>query len=793
VTRTSALWVALATLSLGCGGANASLGLGYNAPKAGWTEVVVRVADAGSEPTSSTLLLRVTDDTPPQLVAHESSGAERWRSETVVGAVVVTAGESVVTVEGDVVVVRDRNNGSRRFTRDLAGMSLLGAAREGDTLALVSAAPSVSATNAVSTLAVLDARSGDVRWQRTVVAALGAPVLRGGVLIVPWNHQGLSALNAATGEELSRRSYEGESIDWISAGSGALVFGSNSVVDFACSASPDTCAPLPSPFVNAPSRPEPHASGYRAAAQRGIRTLFHTSRDELGRLRYSNDRAYLVFYRYVLAFDATGALSWIRVLADDVVDAKATAEGVTVLDRVGVVTRFGAREGTTDDTAQSSESLQGALLRVVVDTDNRLVVARAYAVDQLALDPDPKVTQYLLDAYEYRSTPAGLKSVLAAALVRRRVGSEHLIASLSRHHDFLTGIFPPPMAAVVPALVAMEARDAAAALVSHLKDPATSTDDVALIADALASLGDQNVAIDLARWLHRYRASSAFASEPQVVTAIARAAAAFGTPEVRAGLLATAELANTEPIVAAAILHTLAPVDEEAPTEAAAVAKAPALTPRILDQAAINAAFAGHSEALRACIRAEQELNPLLGQVRIAFVVQPDGGTHGFAFAPNGTTFTSCMRAITLELRLPAFDGAAKVARYVVQLRHARVDTPATEVAQQETTAEWWTRYARNPTPVEGAPWWSAYVEREHAWLPTAISNGATTDAPAAAFINDEHLGAAMTPAQDQPPSQRPSQSPTPSAMPPALSPEPTPTPPTQDAPPDNWWLPSQP
>lgn len=774
--RTSLLWMGLATLSLGCGGANAGLGLGYNAPKSGWADVVAKIVDADNEPAASTLLLRVTDDTPPQLVAHELSGAERWRSETVAGAVIVRAGDSIVTVEDDVVVVRDHENGARRFTRDLGAMSLLGAAREGDALALVSAAPAVSATNAVSTLAVLDARTGSVRWQRTVVAALGAPVLRRGVLIVPWNHQGLSALNAATGEELSRRSYQGESIDWINAGSGALVFGSSSVVDFACSASPDTCAPLPSPFANAPSRPEPHASGYRAAAQRGIRTLFHTARDESGTLRYSNDRAYLVFYRYVLAFDATGALSWIRVLPNDVVDATATPDGVTVLDRVGIVTRFGAHEGTTHDAAQSSENIQGALLRVVIDTDNRLVVARAYAVDQLALDPDPKVTQYLLDAYEYRSTPAGLKSVIAAALVRRRIGSEHLITSLSRHYDFLTGVFPPPMAAVVPALVAMEARDAVTALVSHMKDPATAADDVALIADALASLGDQNVAVDLTRWLHRYRASSAFASEPQVVTAIAKTAAALGAPDVRVALLATAKLANTEPTVAAAILHTLTPADAEVPGEPETVAEAPASIPRVLDQAAIDAAFASQSEALRACILEEQDVNPLLGQVRVAFVVRPDGETHGFAFAPNGASFTSCMRAITSELRLPEFDGEAMVARYVVQLRHARADTPeTTAVSQEDATAEWWTWYSRNPTPVDGPPWWSAYVEREHAWLPAAI----TLDAPAART-------------EDQLPSQAPRPSSAPTATPATQSPDPTPTPPKADEPQDNWWLPSQ-
>lgn len=783
MTRTSALWLVLASLSLGCGGASASLGLGYNAPKAGWTEVVARVAGASREPASSIVLLRVTDDTPPQLVAHDLSGAERWRSETVAGAVVVTAGGSVVAVEGDAVVVRDRDTGARSFSRDLSGMSLLGAAREGDALALVSAAPSVSATNAVSTLAVLDAQTGKVRWKKTVVAALGAPVLRGGVLIVPWNHQGLSALNAATGEELSRRSYEGESIDWITAESGALVFGSHSVVDFACSASPDTCAPLASPFVNAPSRPEPHASGYRAAARRGIRPLFHASHAESGTLRYSNDRAYLVFYRYVLAFDATGALRWIRVLPDDVVDAKATSEGVTVLDRVGAVTRFDAREGTTDETALASESLQGALLRVAIDTDNRLVVARAYAVDQLALDPDPKVTQYLLDAYEYRSMPAGLKSVLAAALVRRRVGSEHLITSLSRHYDFLTGVFPPPMAAVVPALVAMEARDAVAGLMSHLRDPATSADDVALIADALASLGDQAVATDLAGWLQRYRASSTFASEPQVVAAIARTAAALGTPDVRAALVATAEIANTEPIVAAAILDTLAPAAVEAPAESVTVAETSTPVLRTLDQAAVNAAFAGHADALRACIRSEQQSNPLLGHVRIAFVARPDGETHGFAFAPNGAAFTICMRAITSELRLPEFDGAAKVVRYVVQLRYTRLVTPeAAPTSHEQTMAEWWTWYARSPTPADGAPWWSAFVEHEHAWLPAAIVSDAGRDAPA-------------TTAHDQVPSRpsQPTEPPAPAATPTTGSPAPTPTPPKDEAPPDNWWLPSQP
>jgi hypothetical protein len=383
-----------------------------------------------------------------------------------------------------------------------------------------------------------------------------------------------------------------------------------------------------------------------------------------------------------------------------------------------------------------SETLQHGLLAIALDADNRLVVARAFATQMLARDPDPEVTQQLLDAYEQRSTPNGLRSVIAQALITRRNGSEYLVAALARHYDFLDNVTSTPLSIVVPALVAMNERRAVPGLVEHLRDPATAPADLIVVADGLARLADRSLSVWIVDWLRLYRASTAFAGHEDALFALSRAARALSNTD-----------ASPSPTELAQAAQTATPASAEPGRNA-------------LAQRDINAAFAGRIDTIRDCIIPELARNPLLAQVRIAFIARPDGSAHGFAFAPSGASLASCLSLITQGLTLPTFNGEPTVASYVIQLRSARIETIAPAEPAAESTGEWWSWYARELPPTDGAPWWNRYVEHDLDWLPPANSEATRT----------------------------PMNEPTTAAPPVPLAP--AQTTPAAD---DTWWLPPQP
>ncbi len=781
-----------------CGGASAGLDLHFVASSQAWSVVVAKVESSPAAVEREGMAWSITAGTPALLLAHDTAGAERWRAEIAADATLLVAGTSLITVERDTISVRDANTGRARFQRSLAGLSLLGAAEEHDTLVVVAVTPSITAVDPQSVVMALHREHGEVQWERHLTAAIGAPVIRANTVLLPWNRQGLTAIDADTGRELARLEPERTSIDWIREDPSVISYGTDRLSDLACTQNTGVCTSQPSPFVQAPSHPALHPSAYRAPSSAGISTQLQMARNAEGHAQLAQDRAYLIFYRYVFAYRADGTLVWVRLLDHDVLRTRATQGGLVLLDTQGQVTWLRALDGhrvsianiahpirsaqlagawpdAPSDTPSNAPSLHEGLRAIIVDHDNRLVVARGYAVEQLARDPDPVITKELLAAYEERATPSGLRQVIARALIDRRTGSEHLIDALARHHDFLTGVFPPPLPVVVPALLAMQERRAVPALLDHLHDPATASEDVARIADGLSQLGDAALLSELLPWLRRYRASQAFAGDPATITALANAVRALGGEESVVTLSALADANDTHPILAAAIRDALGnETPAETPVEATSAVEAPSpLLAKKLTQHDINAAFVPHIEKLRLCTFNALADAPLLTQVRIAFVVRPDGSTYGFAIAPATTALAKCLKPIVDAIRLPAFDARPQLATYVVQLR--KTAEPTVAAAGAEAVAEWWSWYARG-IPSDGVAWWSAYVEKEHDWVPASVGAEADTrvTTPSPGRPGGTPAAPAVEPATSSPPS-----------APPAT--------PQSPATPDAWWLPAQP
>src|SRR5690606_22517312 len=157
--------------------------------------------------------------------------------------------------------------------------------------------------------------------------------------------------------------------------------------------------------------------------------------------------------------DTAQELKWVRILEQDTVGAQVVPGGILAVGEGGKLSLLATSTGNdlwsgevdrqlasvaldAADFARSgnpgeARDLRTSLNEVALDPDNRLVPARGFAIRILATLEDPEITRDLLDLYGQRAMPAALREDIGEALRQRRSGSEHLIAALDQHYDYL--------------------------------------------------------------------------------------------------------------------------------------------------------------------------------------------------------------------------------------------------------------------------------------------------------------------------------------------------------------------
>jgi hypothetical protein len=556
--------------------------------------------------------------------------------------------------------------------------------------------------------------------------------------------------------------------------------------------------------------------GTRSARGRIALLLEPEARGEDG-VGIAHDRYFLAFYRYVFAYDAAGGLRWARMLGRDVIAGQALPTGVALVSEDGRVRVFAQQDGATllDQTVGSElaaaslaasglslrappaatiPALRRTLTEIALDSDSRLVPARAYVVAQLARRDEPEVTRDLLDVYAQTSTPPELKRVIASALRARRNGLEHLVDALAARYDFLEQSRPAPLAMIVPALVEAHESRAVPRLLERMLDHETPLAELPAVVRAVVDLGSDSVLEPLLSFLRLYRADSSFAAQPEALLEAARGVLVHGGdagPELVASVLRDGRASAA---LAAGIAALSQPASAtSAADEAALAAAGPSQAiPAKLTQEAVNATFAEHIDDLRGCIIDELGRNPKLALLRIAFIAESDGSTHALHFAPNTKELVDCLYPKVAAYRFPRFGAGREVASYVVAVRAGSEQPVATPPSAGE--GHWWDGNAAHarpePTTHAGEPWWRS--QQPLAPLIGPVERSADT-------INAPVTVAPPTPAADahgNPAQQKPAAQPT-SAAPPSPSNAPAraqdapvaPTPAAEDA----WWTPNAP
>jgi outer membrane protein assembly factor BamB len=451
------------------------------------------------------------------------------------------AGSAVILEEGERIIGLDLKTGAPRFQFDATGLHLVGADGIGD--ACVISLTSGQGTFAKSRVAFVQ---GTTRaWMHEFSSPVGVPALVGNVVLVPWNNQYLSGLEAGSGEEFARVRIREGVISHAFVSGGKVFVGSQhgiALLSNALIAGNLTTGPhYAPPKEELPGRPLFLADTYSQkplpapdSAQSRVRLSWQSEVTPNHQIGLAGHNLYLVFYRFAFALDPeTLELRWLHTHEVDLVGARAQGDGVLLADARGQVSYLAGQSGSTlwmeqngpqtidmevpaDQSAIGSASgaavarvdLRKQLAAAAQDADSRLVPVRMLAVQLLAKLPDPEATADLLSLCEDDRTTIGIRKAACNALRERSVGNEHVLHALQRHGSYLAGTAAPPVGALAKAAATQKETRAAPLLVSHLRDPNTPTPGLAELVRALGELGDASAVPALTQFFLLYHADA---------------------------------------------------------------------------------------------------------------------------------------------------------------------------------------------------------------------------------------------------------------------------------------------
>lgn len=564
-------------LLVGCGGAQAQSGLfepGQSDSGTGIAKVEERLRSV-AHATPVAVAVGVTAN---GLVGAAVPGGTPWKRPGVVSSLPdVTVSGVVVGTAGGHAFALDGKTGTKLFEVPAEGQLLRGAADDGRFTVL-----SLGKEGSDATRLLAVERGGTVVLDLETEFALGRPAVVGGVALVPWRGQYVSAIDLEQGQEIGRallRDLVTHALDL----DGALWFGERNFVRF------DQKIRYAQSFQGTrfewkprelPGKPVWLGSGHEISrvdrsALPKIRVYAAPSAKEPGSLAGGVYAA--TYFRIVYGFgQKDGKLLWTDALPADALGGAAAASGFVFCDANGsvhaydpaghalsptslgeklVACRVGA-SGLTVSGGKDRGSLATQIEKSVGSVDSTMAAAEGLLIDELGKLEDPAVTRILIAFAESSRLPPAQREAATTLLAGRRSGADDMLTALARHYDFISDEQAPPVGPLADALAAMGEKRAAPLLARHLSDPATSLPDVARAAKALEVLASPPELPALRTFFSLYRAT---ADEPELhdaVLSVARALLRVGGAEGRG----VVERAANDPMTVPEVAKGLAPI-----------------------------------------------------------------------------------------------------------------------------------------------------------------------------------------------------------------------------------------
>ncbi|UJR82333.1 PQQ-binding-like beta-propeller repeat protein [Sandaracinus amylolyticus] len=634
------------------------------------------------------VIVAVTTSPPGLLCWDLREGRERWRVQTDARSTPIVAGEHVVTTEAEGVVVRRLGDGSRVLALDEQDLHLVGADGEAGTLVIALA----RGEGDTPLGHVVGVRDGGVAWSHELPLSVGSPAVAGALVLVPWGHQRLSILDAATGLERLRLRMEHAVLGHAMHDGARVMVGQHRVFPVSAELFEDERAQrragleprgraLPGQPPLLPDAYEPRMNA--ESARNRVRLAWALADGEPA--SFADDALYFVFYRLVFGLAAgEDEVRWVHDREHDVVGADAVPGGLVVLTDDGRISLLGARDGRPRleaslgvpvraadvradglavpdaSTSDPAPPLRDRLHAVASLHDVRVGAGRAFAIRFLARDPSADVTAQLVALCADRSDTSQARAAACEQLAVREQGGEHVLAALREGASYLEQRPAPPIAALARAAGTMRLRQALPYLVTHLEDPATPVDELPGLFEGLAALGDARALAPIERFVRLYHADATDARMIDALAAGARAVVALAP--VR--LDAVRGLAD-DPLAPAPVRERLAqalappapsepaptpPPARERPQPAAAPEPEPAADlPEAVTTEMTDAVMAPVQARLRACLeRAEGDPLP---SARIAVMIDEAGAIQTVSVTP--ADLQSCVEPLVRPRTFP--------------------------------------------------------------------------------------------------------------------------------------------
>jgi outer membrane protein assembly factor BamB len=536
-----------------CGGKPGSFSVSFPDNNRSDIETLVAKIQGAKEREIRSCAVGVTPK-PSKLYAFDlKSQRVLWQTRTDTTITPIVVGDYVITREKGDIVGRSIESGDTRFQVDDMNMTLVGADASDRLLAFTLTKGSSSYADS----AVFAIRANSVLWKREFQGKVGSPAVIGDVVMVPWNHQNLSAIDAKTGDEFARIRLKDTVVGHAFVDGNKLFAGSDRTF-FEITSKLSSGLARKSPFFELPERTLPGEplllpdiysfdpiqppDSARHRITLGWRPSVVSVLDQK-RIALQDNNLYLVFYRFIVAFDpATYAVRWIYTHPEDMVGTAVQTGGILFGDASGRIGFLSANKGeklweatsgleslvitlrpepvsqfSFTDECLKPEKSRKQLLIAARDSDARLVPVRVLIVELLAALDDSESTANLIELCDNRETTAQVRKSACEALANREVGSDQVVVALKRHASFLDGTTAPPVGTLALAAAKQKDKNAVALLIAHLKDPNTPVNELPQLVSALGQLQDHAAVKPLTDFLRLYHAD---ATEPHLIEAL---------------------------------------------------------------------------------------------------------------------------------------------------------------------------------------------------------------------------------------------------------------------------------
>jgi len=670
---------------------------------------------SGPRPTKSAVLVAGVPGRDEVVGWDLSAGRKLWSAHRKVEARPIVSQGLAIFPSGGSIVALDVRTGRLRFEVDSEGREFRGAAVCPSTKQMYVTLGGATTTqldeDAGRSVLVAVSDTGSVRWREEVDRTVGAPAALGGLVLVPWDQQYLSALEGENGNEIARVRSTDDVIRFVTATNEGVYYGAKGIYRLTprsaggTQGGADRIAP---DLGEVPGDATIGADTFAPRPARGARDRirFHWRAAEGAATGVSlqGDAIYFQYFRYLFAFAPDGSLRWVHRHAHDLVTAYPLPDGIVVAGEdgsLGLLTAdtgqvvWTGSMGTAIEVAEIDASgfapprsapgedsgLRARLLELAYDTDNRMVPARQFAIRRLAKIEDAAITGDLIEIASRRSLAPGVRQTAGQMLLDRTTGQAELLAALGRHYSFLDGIEAPPVGIIARAAARMEARDALPALLAHLEDHETEAVALPDLVAAIKTLGDATAAPGLLEFLTRYHADDTIGDEGRSLVVAAEAVGAWGDEAHAQEVARMAEDPYTIPplvtplrAASAEILARVHPSDtvdttqEQAAEQAVEPPAEPAI-PRLLDNPAVAQVLGAHDGAVRRCANEHRGRSAPPARLRLSFLLMNDGRMSNITMTPPNDAMLNCFKPLIENTQFPTFTEARQTINFTFQVR----------------------------------------------------------------------------------------------------------------------------